>query len=75
MNVTTVTRHDDLAHRGTEARRQYSITGLLVDCISCIASGARLPVPLVPWKRDGLPKSWSAAPGAQGAKSALIGHK
>jgi Zn-finger nucleic acid-binding protein len=30
---------------------------------------------LVPWKRDALPKSRSAAPGWQGAKSELIGHK
>ena len=30
---------------------------------------------LVPWKRDDLPKSRSAAPGWQGAKSELIGHK
>jgi hypothetical protein len=30
---------------------------------------------LVPWKRDALHKSRSAAPGWQGAKSELIGHK
>jgi hypothetical protein len=30
---------------------------------------------LVPWKRDDLHKSRSAAPGWQGAKSELIGHK
>ena len=30
---------------------------------------------LVPWKRDGLPQSRSAAPGWQGATSELIGHE
>jgi hypothetical protein len=30
---------------------------------------------LVPWKRDVLHKSRSAAPGWQGAKRELIGHK
>ena len=30
---------------------------------------------LVPWNRDGLPKSRSAAPGGQGAKSELTGRK
>ena len=30
--------------------------------------------PLVPWNRDGLPKSRSAAPGWPGAKSEHIGH-
>jgi hypothetical protein len=30
---------------------------------------------LVPWKRDALHKARSAAPGWQGAKSELIGHK
>jgi hypothetical protein len=30
---------------------------------------------LVPWKGDDLHKSRSAAPGWQGAKSELIGHK
>jgi hypothetical protein len=32
-------------------------------------------IELVPWKRDALHKSRSAAPGWQGAKSELIGHK
>ena len=30
--------------------------------------------PLVPWKRDALHKSWSAAPGSQGVTTEHIGH-
>ena len=71
----------------TEKRLQVSIvanyydqfvrkTGAGNSCVTrSVARRPRRADRASPWKRDDLPKSRSAAPGWQGAKSELIGHK
>jgi membrane-bound metal-dependent hydrolase YbcI (DUF457 family) len=45
------------------------------DDLTSVRTNLSVAVTLVPWKRDSLHKSRSAAPGWQGAKSESIGHK
>jgi hypothetical protein len=41
---------------------------------SVLAATIAIETALVPWNRDELPKSRSAAPGSQGATTENIGH-